>query len=160
MTPDAVGGLYVHWIVTGIAPGSRRRRMVRLCCSVRILVVGRRLITCRRRAQDHYRFTSYRAPAARATESKRHRRAGRQRTGPAVGIRRRRGIPGGGVVEVQLESTVAHAFHRFALAILGLALPVALVAYGGNGDSRKSGAAGASLTALGPESMPGSLAMY
>ncbi|AGJ67971.1 phosphatidylethanolamine-binding protein [Mycobacterium tuberculosis str. Beijing/NITR203] len=33
---------------------------------------------------------------------------------------------------------MAHAFHRFALAILGLALPVALVAYGGNGDSRKA----------------------
>lgn len=37
---------------------------------------------------------------------------------------------------INMESTVAHAFHRFALAILGLALPVALVAYGGNGDSR------------------------
>ncbi|WP_080627426.1 YbhB/YbcL family Raf kinase inhibitor-like protein, partial [Mycobacterium canetti] len=48
---------------------------------------------------------------------------------------------------------MAHAFHRFALAILGLALPVALVAYGGNGDSRKAAPLAPKAAALG-RSMP------
>lgn len=54
---------------------------------------------------------------------------------------------------INMESTVAHAFHRFALAILGLALPVALVAYGGNGDSRKAAPLAPKAAALG-RSMP------